>query len=221
MADEVVEAWKKRDSLRDDPLMCEIIEEGELHFHSLNHSVKGIERLIIRELGIDNVLMQSWETFADYDANANRQQKNFDWLQLGIIILGVVGTGLAIIQQLFAQRNANGLLFPWNLLHHVLILIPILLTVFITAANRFKQGTKWLLLRAGAEAIKREIYRYRTRAMYYKDNPEQQLSKRVEDITLRTMRTEVNQSSLKPYDKQKGFPRISTHRMAVTMALAA
>jgi hypothetical protein len=63
-----------------------------------------------------------------------------------------------------------------------------------------------LLLRAGAESIKREIYRYRTRAMDYKTAPEQHLSLRVEDITRRTMRTDVNLSALVPYDKDKGFP---------------
>jgi SLOG in TRPM, prokaryote/SMODS and SLOG-associating 2TM effector domain 1/Protein of unknown function (DUF4231) len=207
MADEIVEAWQKRATSQEDPLMAEIIEEGNLHFYSLNSAVKGIERLIIRELGIDKVLVQAWETFADYDHNAILQQKRFDKIQMAIIFLGVAGTALAIIQQVFAERDDNkDLLFPWNIFHYILILIPILLTVLITAANRFKQGTKWLLLRAGAESIKREIYRYRTKAMYYKDDPEQQLSKKVEDITLRTMRTEVNLSSLKPYDKQKGFP---------------
>jgi hypothetical protein len=207
MADEIAEAFKNKATPIEDPLLAEIIEDGELHFHSLTNSVKGIERLIIRELGVDNVLLQAWESFADYDHNANLQQRRFDRLQLSIIALGVFGTALAIIQQVYSTRTTTGVLdFPWNLVKHVLIIIPVLLTILITAANRFKQGTKWLLLRAGAESIKREIYRYRTRAMYYKDNAEQQLAKKVEDITLRTMRTEVNLSALKPYDKDKGFP---------------
>jgi hypothetical protein len=206
-ADEIAEAWKNRDTPQQDPVMAEIIEEGDLYFYSVDNVVKGIERLIIRELGTDKVLMQAWETFADYDYNAMLQQKRFDKIQLAIIVLGVTGTFLAIIQQIFTGGDGNRVLsFPWNVFHYILILIPISLTVLITAASRFKQGTKWLLLRAGAESIKREIYRYRTKAMYYKDDPEQQLSKRVEDITLRTMRTEVNLSSLRPYDKKQGFP---------------
>jgi len=84
--------------------------------------------------------------------------------------------------------------------------MPILLSVLVTAAARFKQGSKWLLLRAAAESIKREIYRYRTRSMYYKELAEQQLALKIEDITRRTMRTEVNTSSLKPYDVNKGLP---------------
>lgn len=42
--------------------------------------------------------------------------------------------------------------------------------------------------------------------MNYKEDPEQQLSQRVEDITRRTMRTEVNLSALTPYNKDNGFP---------------
>lgn len=216
LADEIAAAWQKRETLPDDPLMAEIIADGELHFHQLSNSVKGIERLIIRELGIDKVLMQAWETFADYDLNANLQQKKFDWIQITILIVGIIGTVLVISQQLWAPRSNNNLksvgeLFNkreigWWFVYYILIIIPILLTILLTAANRFKQGSKWLLLRAGAESIKREIYRYRARALYYKENPEQQLSQKVEDITRRTMRTEVNLTSLLPYDKDKGFP---------------
>ncbi|MDQ6608849.1 MAG: DUF4231 domain-containing protein [Bacteroidota bacterium] len=215
LADDIAAAYKEKDAPIDDPVMAEIISDGELHFHLLTNSVKGIERLIVRELGSDKVLMQAWETFASYDQNANFQQRRFDRLQQSIIMLGVVGVALVIIQQVFAPRETNGDLktatirlvgYGWWSVYHLLIIIPILLTILVTAANRFKQGNKWLLLRAGAEAIKREIYRYRSRALQYATNGEQQLSKAVEQITRRTMQTEVNLAALLPYDKDKGFP---------------
>ncbi|MGI8636679.1 MAG: SLATT domain-containing protein, partial [Segetibacter sp.] len=138
--------------------------------------------------------------------------------------LGVIGTALVIIQQIWGPkdasastnlmsatdlwkgRGANPFYFYWWMLHNSLIVMPILLSVLVTAAARFKQGSKWLLLRAAAESIKREIFRYRTRSMYYKEIAEQQLALKIEDITRRTMRTEVNTSSLKPYDVSKGLP---------------
>lgn len=226
LASDVAKAWKQRETLPDDPVMAEIIADGEIHVHLLSNSVKGIERLIVRELGGDNVLMQAWEVFADYDLNANIQQKRFSNLQLAILLVGVAGTALAISQQVFGPKDADGNLLPaplpdrpfehlrplgWWGLHQVLIIIPILLTVLVMAASRFKQGNKWLLLRAGAESIKREIYRYRARASYYEEDPEQispeqQLTKKIEDITRRTMRTEVNTSALVPYNKGDGFP---------------
>ena len=215
LADAIAAGYKLKDSYIEDPVLAEIISDGELHFHLLDNSVKGVERLIIRELGIDKVLMQAWEAFANYDHNANLQQKHFDRMQLAIIALGVAGTGLVIFQQVFAPRDTVGELkpvelnwvgFQWWATYHLLIIIPILLTLLITAANRFKQGHKWLLLRAGAESIKREIFRYRTRAMDYVSNAEQRLARKVEEITRHTMRTEVNLSALKPYNKDKGFP---------------
>jgi hypothetical protein len=201
LADKVAAAWKQKDTLPDDPVMAEIIADGDIHIHLLSNSVKGIERLIIRELGVDQVLMEAWETFADYDLNAGLQQKRFSGLQLSIIIIGVLGTALAIVKQRYFAEPPEPVI-----LYQVLIVIPILLTVLITAANRFKQGSKWLLLRAGAESIKREIYKYRTRSLDYKTEPEHQLSQRVEDITRRTMRTDVNLSAILPYKKDNGLP---------------
>lgn len=220
LADEIAAAAKQKATLPNDPVMAEIIADGEIHLHPLTNSVNGIGRLIIRELGIDEVLMQAWEVFAVYDLNATLQQKRFSSIQFAILAVGVLGTALAIIQQVFAPKDAEGNPLAvslaagadskggpgWWLVHQGLIIIPILLTVLVTAATRFKQGSKWLLLRAGAEAIKREIYRYRARAKNYQVKPEHELSQRVEDITRRTMRTDVNLSALMPYSRDKGFP---------------
>lgn len=249
LADEIATAWKAKPDLPDDPAMAEIIADGRIEFHRLSNSVKGAERLLVRELGGDNVLLQAWERFADYDLNAIQQQRRFDWIQRTVITVGLLATAFVLIREVFAPRDGGAnfvtswkgwwifpsgvpdrKLYPWFgwwLLQYVLISIPILLTILITAANRFKQGNKWLLLRAGAESIKREIYRYRARAGDYKEvftvspapppepgasspppppTPEQVLAQRVEDITRRVMRTEVNSSSIVPYNKDTGFP---------------
>jgi len=227
LADEIAKAWQAKPELPDDPVMAEIIADGRIEFHLLTNSVQGAERLLVRELGGDNILMQAWERFADYDLNAMLQEKRFQRLQITIITLGILATALALIKQV---RNPTGALQRgdiWWFVYYILLLIPIILTILITAANRFKQGNKWLLLRGGAEAIKREIYRYRARAGDYKEvvtvwpatppepgttppppppTPEQVLAQRVEDVTRRVMRTEVNSSSLLPYDKDIAFP---------------
>ncbi|MGY3089020.1 hypothetical protein ACVWYF_002060 [Hymenobacter sp. UYAg731] len=219
LADELAAAWPTRDAPTDNAALAEILAEGTLRFYPVSGSVAGLERLLVRELGANHVLLQAWETFADYDANANLQQKRFHHLQQAVILLGLLGTGLAIGQQLYAPKEpgTSTLAAPavllkdnqlgWWLLHHLLLLVPITLAILVTATNRFKQGSKWLLLRAGAEAIKREIYRYRTCSASYQQDAEQQLAQRIEEITRRTMRTEVNSSSLVPYDKGPGFPR--------------
>jgi hypothetical protein len=240
-ADEIAAAWKAKPELPDDPVMAEIIADGRIELHLLDNLVRNAERLLIRVLGGDNVLLQSWGHFADYDLNAIIQQKRFSRLQLAIIVIGVLGTALALIKQVYNPEGVQTdlknwwLYLPWSwsvptdhwvgwwAIYYLLLMIPIALTVLITAANRFKQGNQWLLLRATAEAIKREIYRYRARAGDYKEvsnvapatseppkpappGPDQVLAQRVEEITRRVMRTEVNASGLKPYDKNKGLP---------------
>lgn len=213
LADEIVAAWKARPASPDDPAMAEIIADGRIEFHLLNNSVEGAERLILRELRGDNVLYQAWETFADYDLNAMLQQKRFDLLQASILTVGVAATTLAVIKQLGAPPDASvSYRSAWWWLRHLIFILPILLTILITAANRFKHGNQWMMLRAGAEAIKREIYRYRTRTTSYggwspdQPSPEQQLSRKVQDITQATMETDANLATLESYDKKKGFP---------------
>ena len=225
LADVLAQAWPTRSALPDDPVMAEILAEGTLAFYPLSGSAQGLGQHIVRHLGADSALVQAWEAFADYDYNATLQQRRFDGLQQAIIWLGLAATVLALLQQLYAPRVqlAGGIVsgdtrlisadelwqrgfVGWWAVYHLLILIPITLTVLVTVASRFKQGAKWLILRGGAEAIKREIFRYRTRITAYQDEPASLLTQRVEEITRRTMRTEVNTSSLVPYDKALGFP---------------
>ena len=210
-ADAVAAAWKTRGTTPDDPDLAEIVADGALQLFPLFGPVQGLSRLLARELGADQVLLQAWETFADYDLNANRQQRHFDRLQQLIIGVGLISTGLVISQEVYGPKQP-GTTLPrysgWWFLHHVLILIPITLTILINSASRFNQGNKWLLLRAGAEGIKREIYRYRARAMPLQDagTPEAELALRMAAITRATMGSVVNSTSLVPYDKSQGFP---------------
>lgn len=220
VADEIATAWKARPALPDDPTMAEIIADGRIELHPLSAAVGGAERLILRKLGGDNVLLQAWERFAVYDLNAVLLQTRFFRFQLAILLLGLLATALALTKQVkhpspVLQRGET-----WWFVYYILLLIPIILTILITATNRFKQGNKWLLLRGGAEAIKREIYKYRAKAGDYKEilralpttspapgelppppppTPEQVLAQKVEDVTRRVMQTEVNTSSLLPY----------------------
>jgi hypothetical protein len=83
----------------------------------------------------------------------------------------------------------------------VLIVVPIGVSVLIAVSNRFKPGKRWVLLRSAAESIKREIYRFRLRALgYEQDNTrEKKLSEAIEDITRRLARTEANTTALAAY----------------------
>lgn len=219
LADEVAKALVEKTTNPADPQIAEIVADGNIQVFHLNNPVNGIERMIIRKLGVDNLLMQTWQSFANFDKNAARQQKTFNLLQKWIIWIGIIGTALVIIHELLNKptdekgvqltlRAAYAVAIGWQqqltvialgFIYYILLLVPISLTILLTVSSRFKPGNKWLLLRSGAEAIKREIYKYRVRSGAYANEPEKQLSQAVEDITRRIMHTEVNASAIIPY----------------------
>lgn len=140
-----------------------------------------------------------------YDKNADRQQKYFKRLQGLILILGVLVTLLALTQtQLFELKLFEvGIGVFWNeVLKYLIVLLPITIAALTSIANRFKEGNKWILLRAGAEAIKREMFRYRV----YKNNPgiklpenstwEEKLAEKVNRVKDHIAKTEVNMMHL-------------------------
>ena len=69
-----------------------------------------------------------------------------------------------------------------------------------------------MLLRAGAEGVKREIYTYRTHAIKYSNmqrkslSREQILSKQIDTLTRQLIQTEVNLSAIKPYNESAENP---------------
>jgi hypothetical protein len=237
LADDIVEKStlykqnKQSKDLPEDPDLAEIVADGEIHSYALDDLVEGMSRLISRELATDRVLQQAWQTFATYDLNAGKQQKWFQKIQLWILTIGVIGTLLAILDQIVKTQlvitdatfrtTSVYRLSVWiqPFLKYILIAIPVLLTALVAASNRFKQGNKWMLLRAAAEAIKREIYKYRVKGYYEELNPaqaptpapeqavkpeekltpEQELAHKVEEISMKLMRTEVNTTALEQY----------------------
>ncbi len=84
------------------PMHAEIIADGKLYLFEnegiLDKKILELQRLIRRLLRGDTTLRQAWERFVVYDENASRHQKNFRHLQLAILFLSVIGTGLALLQ---------------------------------------------------------------------------------------------------------------------------
>ena len=105
-----------------------------------------------------------------------------------------------------ASRTAT--LFNYYLFYVLrwgIIIAPILISILIAITNQFKSGNKWIMLRAGAESLKREIYRYRARAGIYSDEaaqdttPEEKLADKLTQIRRQVMKTAVSEASLTPY----------------------
>ena len=156
------------------------------------------------------VLKEVWKEFATFDANAGRNQTSFKRLQNVILALGVIAVLLAVIlTQIFkleepTSDSAN--YFLYQALRWGVIIAPILIAALIALSNQFKSGNKWIMLRAGAESLKREIYRYRAQAGIYSDEAtadksrEEKLADKLTKIRRQVMKTSVSEGSLKPYD---------------------
>ena len=220
-ADDLARQWEAREADHDDPVVAEILADGNLTCITLGErvgdAVETLARQVLRQSGGESVLRQAWRRFAAIDSAAVHQQAGFMDAQWRILALGVLAVFLAIVHLLLkdagvqgapgtpgtadstAEITAVGLLY--KALGYILIVLPIGTSVLIAATNRFKPGKRWILLRSAAESIKREIYRYRLRSDAYGSDAtrEKNLSKAIEDITRRLARTEANTTALPVY----------------------
>lgn len=215
LADEIATLNRKQPAFIPDPDLAEITIDGKIYIAQLNGPISAFQRLLEQVLSVRDsndemsTLELVWQRFAMYDKNANLHQRDFNRIQVAILSLGVVATFLA----LFETTLKNNTVFQAipaaqtidQTLFFILLLIPITITALIAAANRFSAGNKWILLRAGAESLKKEIYRYRTRVEIYSDREtrsvsrEMKLHRKEEMLSRKLMQTEVNVAALKPY----------------------
>jgi hypothetical protein len=119
----------------------------------------------------DQTLQNVWNEFHRWDVAAMSYQKQFRRLQWAAAGLAVGATLCAIVQpdwnQIVAWKlDSDPRQLAW---HYAVIAIPILTSILFAWMNHFRPGNRWLLLRGGAESIKREIFKYRARAGFYND----------------------------------------------------
>jgi hypothetical protein len=149
-------------------------------------------------------LKYAWKVFAQYDENAKLHQKDFNWLQKWIMALGVIATVLVLSKSQFSSFFQSGTIQD-GAISLIIIIVPISISILVAARNQFKFGNKWVLLRGGAEAIKREIYSYRTNSLNYSEKQigtltrDQVLNAKIEAITKQLLQSEVNLSAIQPY----------------------
>src|SRR5205823_5672941 len=225
LADEVA-GLKKEPSQIEDPALAEIIEEGDLRIFPITGALEDFERMLFSQSPNKILLRAAWQRFATYDANAGRLQKAFKNIQFWILVLGLIAVFLALFekqgvelvkrQQVKAltghsqpaetakpyQRLENAL--GW--LRYPIIVIPIVTAILLAYYNKFRPANKWILLRGSAEAIKREIYRYRSRTGDYSEgrlttnSRDDVFHERLEPVSRRLMQTDVNHGGLEPYN---------------------
>ena len=117
------------------------------------------------------ILEIAWQHHADLDLAADKRTKGFRDIRRTIAWLGILATLFAILTQEFFRdlENPPGYLssFPYYaslgiVVKVLFIAIPVLASIFAAFASKFYSNGSWLIYRAGAEEIKKEVYLYRT-----------------------------------------------------------
>ena len=109
------------------------------------------------------ILDTAWKRVAILDDMSKRGSAGHYRARRWIAILGVLATLLAIVTTLAEQRNIVAFSPLLSLILKVLfVATPVLASIVAAIASRKYSNGDWLVTRAGAEEIQKEIYFYRT-----------------------------------------------------------
>ena len=124
------------------------------------------------------ILNIAWTRYAQLDALSNKHSRPHYLWRRWISILGVLAALFAVITQAYSDYMPAVLSLALRIL---LIATPIAASVLASFVNKFYNGNDWLVSRAGAEEIQKEIYMYRT---FFKNKPDRRewLEKRLTSI---------------------------------------
>ena len=193
-----------------DPDLREILETACICTAVIDTAPDDLNRTLLGHIdlnAVDTTLVQAWQRFTELDLTASETQGRFRWMQTVLATLA----GLAALLAILSTRNAVPLsLRLWAHQHGVpegTLHVLILLTAFLISVNQaynsyFRDRNKWILLRGAAEALKREIFRFRARAGAYSDEQclqvsrELKLAARLKEITSALEQSEVIKTNL-------------------------
>jgi uncharacterized membrane protein YbhN (UPF0104 family) len=109
------------------------------------------------------ILKVAWTRVAQLDAIASRRSKGHLSIRRWIATLGVLATLFAILTQLLDTTGIKQRYPLFSVLAQILfIAIPFLASTLAALASKKYSNGDWLVTRAGAEEVKKEIYFYRT-----------------------------------------------------------
>jgi SLOG in TRPM, prokaryote/SMODS and SLOG-associating 2TM effector domain 1/Protein of unknown function (DUF4231) len=200
-ADALVAALGGEDGQRgrsaDDRVLGQLATATDVHVLPLGGDAAELERTLSRLLDDDRTLLNAWRQQMLLSRAAGQHQTSFRNQQLLILALGVVATLLVVIQAFLGEWLASRPLVA-GALHLVIVLVPIVVIALVAGAARWRPGGRWVLLRGTSEALKGEIYRYRTRTGPYsrertrRTTREVKLAEAVGTAMGALMRTDVN-----------------------------
>ncbi|MCA9696881.1 MAG: DUF4231 domain-containing protein [Myxococcales bacterium] len=168
----------------------------------LDEDPRVLRRALAARLELDpreRLLVRAWQAFVRYDQAAIdifARWRRFEWV---ISVVGLIAVASAVLSQVLESLLPGGLSTALNF---VVVLLPIALSTMIAARNRFELGLKAVFLRSAAEAIKREIYGFRTKTGPYRRRRRARLAQRLRQINEHVMATIASEARL-PADAPK------------------
>lgn len=144
------------------------------------------------------ILEIAWRRFAQLDAVSLKRSKAHLRLRRWVAAMGILTTLFAILSQLFAESlKSVSPLLAWVLLFFF-IATPIAASILAAYVSQFYANGDWLITRAGAEEILKEIYAYRT---ILQKTPTRRawLEKRLEEIQRSVFRGMNGELLLEPF----------------------
>ncbi|GJQ36455.1 MAG: hypothetical protein JETCAE01_24650 [Anaerolineaceae bacterium] len=115
--------------------------------------------MAVQPVNVTPILEVAWRKFAQYDDTSVKRTASFTRLRRWILIFGVLATLLSILTTIYPAG-----FYPLGLfiLKILLVASPIIASVLAAIGNEYYSTGDWLVARAGAEEILRDMYLYRT-----------------------------------------------------------
>lgn len=142
------------------------------------------------------ILEIAWNRFAQLDAAASQRSKSHLRMRRWMGALGILAALLAILSQRFPTATYG--LVGW-ILRVFLILTPLIASFLAAVVTKNYAGGDWLIKRAGAEEIRKEIYLYRT---VFQQTPTRRadLEEKLEKIQRQIYRGLDGELTMEPYE---------------------
>ncbi|MDO8753174.1 MAG: SLATT domain-containing protein [Anaerolineales bacterium] len=152
---------------------------------------------------ITPILEIAWIRYSQLDAISKKRTKAHMRIRRWIAIFSVLATFFAILSTYFpfpADPSAlSGYAILGGTIRFLLILCPIVGSILASFTNKFFSNGDWLITRAGAEEILKEIYTYRT-ILKDETNRRLWLEKRLAEIQRSVFRGMNGELTIEAYD---------------------
>ena len=125
-------------------------------------STARVQHTVVWELDEHDVVKQILARCKAYDATAQQLQRHAHTLEATVLGLGVFVTFLSLFNE--DVGTSGGL---HDVIHWTLVVLPVFVAALIALVGVTGSGKRWLLVRGACEAIKHEIFVWRTRTGVY------------------------------------------------------